>query len=100
MGKYIDYIKFEGKFIALEPQRKAEKLILHANAILCDKPDSIASVPEDKAIVCVVKNAFFDAAAFVYDEAQLRAFTRPNDYRVKTWLTMGKGDVQQLLDIN
>lgn len=100
MGKYIDHIKFEGKFIALKSQGKAEELILHANAVLCSEPGSIASVPEDKAIVCVVKNAFFDAAAFVYDEAELRAFTRPNDYRFKTWLTMDKEDVQELININ
>jgi hypothetical protein len=46
--------------------------------------------PEDKALICVVNNGFFEAAALCYNEDEAKAFNYPSDFRPKEWLYMGK----------
>lgn len=47
-------------------------------------------LPEDKALICVVSNGHFEAAALIYSKDELRAFTMPSDRRPKTFLLMDK----------
>lgn len=52
-------------------------------------PDSLAwPPPEGKALVCVVQNGLFDAAAVCYDEAEYRVFNDPTDPRRTDWLLL------------
>lgn len=43
----------------------------------------------DLALICVVKNGFFDAAAFCYNDSEYEAFNEP-DGRRKDWLLLPK----------
>ena len=46
-------------------------------------------VPPSKALVCVVENFIFDAAAFVFDDEEYASFIQP-DGRPRTWLLMNR----------
>ena len=41
-----------------------------------------------KAVICVMLNGAFDAAAFVYSERELDDFFAKGDHRPKRWLVM------------
>lgn len=72
-------------------QNKAEYIINEYNAKKLDgAPRHIDEVPLDHALICVVKNGLFDAAAYCYSERELEAFADPFDFRAKTWLLMDK----------
>ena len=52
--------------------------------------DGARIIPEpttwQEGLVCVVENGPFDAAAYVYNEKEMKEFQNPSDYRRKTWL--------------
>lgn len=50
-------------------------------------PISISDVP-DQAVVCVVDNGLFEAAAVAYSDGELAAFNRHGDNRPKIWLVL------------
>lgn len=41
-------------------------------------------------LVCVVNNGNYEAAGYCYDIDEYRAFSDPNDFRLKRWLTHPK----------
>ncbi len=51
---------------------------------------------EDEAIVCVVDNGIFEAAALCYSPDELLALSRPDDPRPKKWLLMDKATAHRL----
>lgn len=51
---------------------------------------------EDKAIICIVNNGAFEAAAYCYSRAEFEAFSYPTDVRKKCWLYMDKAIAQKL----
>jgi len=59
------------------------------NAILADGGKEIES-PTDfvEGLVCVVDNVFFGAAAYAYDESEMKEFQHP-DGRPKRWFVWG-----------
>jgi hypothetical protein len=59
------------------------------------EPDSFDSVPADQAIVCVVSNPRFDAAAYCYSPEELREFKK-EDGRPKRWLTLPREKAEEL----
>jgi hypothetical protein len=68
-------------------KNKADYLIHKESGIeLMYTPKSLLDIPPDRGLVCVVDNKTFEAAAFVYDEDELKAFTLPGDYREKWWI--------------
>lgn len=50
------------------------------------------------ALICVIENASFDAAALVYDERELQSIANIMDTRPKTYLTMDKELAHKLAD--
>jgi hypothetical protein len=40
------------------------------------------------AVICVVSNPEFEAAAFCYKPEEFKRFTQPHDVRPKTWLVI------------
>ncbi len=107
MGYYIQVKTLKNKVQALVENYGAERID--------GPPASLAELPEDKALVCVVENAMFDAAALAYSDREMRYFSMPElDYgpdgieitsnledifkprllakaqRPKTWLLMDK----------
>jgi len=80
-------------------QGKAKELI---NVYNCEQVDRlkafeiIENKDSNKAVICVVENAFFDAAAYCYDEREFLDFANPLDKRRKTWLLMDKNLAESL----
>lgn len=76
MGKYINQTS---KGVALGLHGKA-------GALKNDGAVKIATPTEFRAnLVCVMDNGPFEAAAYIYSESELRAFTQPSDTRPKEW---------------
>lgn len=48
------------------------------------------------AVVCVVDNGPFEAAALCYDTREFEAFSNPSDYRSKLWMTMERAKAHEL----
>lgn len=48
----------------------------------------------DLAVVVVVNNGPFDAAAFAYSEDEFKEFTRPDDRRPKTFMLADRNSVE------
>lgn len=78
MGYYIDG-PTKGKAKHIRENHNAE-LVFHL------VPPS--QLPPGKALICVVDNGFFEAAAYCYDDKEYEAFHDKHDVRPKTWLTM------------
>lgn len=69
---------------------KASQLVDTYGAIPLPGPlTPFEDIPEWAALVCVVQNGLFDAAALVYDERELADFSLP-DGRPRTWLLMDR----------
>jgi hypothetical protein len=89
MGFYIE---------APSPKDKAAFLVKeHGAELLFPSPESLSDLPEDKALVVVVDNGIFEAAAFCYSDAELEAFKMtPMDLRPRTWLLMDREKAEEL----
>ena len=85
-----------GYYIQGSTTNKAGYCVDYHGAVIIPQPKSLAEVPEGKALVCVVKNVFFDAAAYAYSEQEFKEFSAPSDHRPKTWLLMDKALVEKL----
>ena len=59
-------------------------------------PKKFEDMPIDKALICVMSNGPFEAAAFVYNASELHAFTLAEDHRPKTWLMMDRAKACEL----
>lgn len=51
---------------------------------------NLIKCPDVTAVVCVVNNGIFEAAAYCYSEKEFQAFSRVEDTRPKTWLAFDK----------
>ena len=88
MGYYI-----ETPGIALG---KAKYLVDEDNAELIPQPLRFADIPDGMALICVVNNFAFEAAAYVFNNREFEEFTLPDDKRPKTWILMDLGKARQL----
>lgn len=86
MGYYINTING----VDLPKRAKANALIQQGAQLVFIVPDSIAEVPPGKALVCVVQNGPFDAAAVIIDDRELKAVANPSDGRPRSWLMMDR----------
>ena len=50
--------------------------------------------------VCLVDNGMFTAAAVAYSDRELREFTRPDDFRPRTWFTVPIEKLREACDID
>ena len=94
MGYYINY---PGQPI----KNKAADLVAKYGA----KMISLSSVKDmsfvDGALVCVVQNPGFDAAAYCYSADELQEFSMtPGDNRQRTWLLMDRQLVEKLCNFH
>jgi hypothetical protein len=92
MGKYVN-VNLNGN--PLHARGKASNLV-QSGAERIEEPESLAQHP-GKAVLCVVENGMFDAAAWAYSQGELEEFKRP-DGRFKTWLTVDESVIESLID--
>jgi len=82
MGQYINEI--DGK---------------HIGSSFTEKRNSIKNIKDsveypgtpkiwEENIVCIIDNGPFAAAAYIYNESELVAFSDPNDIRTKAWFNV------------
>lgn len=78
MGYYLETPGLTGKAEALAKMHGAARI----------HPDMacIAVGLRHGAVICVVQNENFEAAAFCYSDDEFEQFTHPLDPRPKTWL--------------
>tara|TARA_Y100000310_G_scaffold128314_1_gene127494 strand:+ start:1790 stop:2080 length:291 start_codon:yes stop_codon:yes gene_type:complete len=70
---------------------KAKDLMDNHDAIMISDPENfVAVVDHFHALVCVIGNGLFDAAALIYSQGEFEAFSDPNDHRPKVWLLMDR----------
>jgi hypothetical protein len=78
MGNYLE---------TPERMNKAEQLEKLYGAKRIEKDIAEDLIDEQRgAVICVVKNPLFDAAAFCCSSQEFRRFNHPMDDRQKTWL--------------
>lgn len=91
MGWYLN----STKTVTVPVRGKAQFLVDRCDAIKLKGAPANLSKPEGLGVVCVVSNAVFDAAAFVYSEEELVAF-REEDGRPKVWLLLAMSDIKEM----
>ena len=79
---------------------KAAFLVSEYDAKYIEKPKSYSDIPLDKALICVVNNGFFEAAAYCYSEAKLEELASSGDIRPKQWMVMDKLTAEKLTDFS
>jgi len=72
-----------------EASNKAKQLEDLHGAILLPEPPKIENFPTKQAIICIVNNGNFEAAAFCYSLEELEVFLL-EDGRPKLWMIMDK----------
>ena len=77
-----------GYYIQTEqPKNKAEAIMRDLDGIKITVDEAEFFVKEQMgAIICVVDNGPFEAAAYCHNLNEFRVFTDPSDDRPKTWL--------------
>lgn len=63
-------------------------------ARMIDAPATFGEIPEDMALICVVDNGLFEAAAYVYCEAEFEEVTSPRDTRPRQYVLMDKATAE------
>lgn len=87
MGYYIEVPR---------PTEKARQIVELHGATHVHRPEKLSDIPADRALIVVVENGIFDAAALAYNQSELDAFTSPSDRRPKTFLMMEKNLAHKL----
>lgn len=90
MGYYIETGTMHGK---------AQHIMDQLDAIEISQDEARIFLEEgtDCAIICVVDNGPFEAAAYCHDLKEFQQFTLPHDDRPKTWLMVSdKAQVETL----
>ena len=78
MGFYIEVPVMQGKAEKIEKIFNAKRIPIDVAAL--------AAGDATVAVICVVENPNFEAAAFCHSFDEFRRFTHPADNRPKTWL--------------
>jgi len=65
---------------------KASLICREHGGVIIPRPINYSDVPKGKALICVVTNPYFEAAAFCNTEQEFKEFTLVSDTRPKTWL--------------
>lgn len=79
---------------------KAQHIVSEYDGKIIPCPKSFSEIPEDKAIICVVHNSFFDAAGYCFSEREFDCFSSLTDCRPKTWVVMDKTLAEMLSDFS
>lgn len=87
MGRYIEVPQHKGKvmqILNIYGGRTVPFISMSQGMI------TFESIPDDMALICVVDNGLFEAAAWAYSKQEFEEFSRP-DGRPKEWLLISRG---------
>jgi hypothetical protein len=90
MGYYLNHPEISN-------WEKAAQLRSKFGAEVVDKPD-LSTLTEDKALICVVENGFFDAVLLCYNQRELDDALHPGDARPKVFMIMDKAVAHEMAD--
>lgn len=76
---------------------KAWRLVNDFGAVRIDVPDTFEDTPTDKVYVCVIENAFFDAAMVILTPFDLQRAKYERGGRPVTWLVMDRATVRSMV---
>lgn len=80
-----------------EHHNKADQLVSSSLGARRVTSEQAKEFLESKAVVCVVSNGLFDAAAYCYSLDEYEQFNDPTDDRPKVWLVIDdKAKVEEL----
>lgn len=86
-----------GYYIEGPAHGKAAFLLRNEDAVEVSQEECEDVIEDpDFGVICIVDNGHFEAAAFCYDAAELRAFTYLGDSRPRRWLLMNRERAEQL----
>lgn len=85
MGYYIE---------TPEHRNKAKQIANLYGGQIVPMPE-FSKVPSDKAVIVVVSNFAFDAAAYAYNQDEFDAFHEPGDFRPKQYILMDKKQAEK-----
>jgi hypothetical protein len=75
---------------------KAKQIVDLYGGEIIPRPETFSSIPSDKGLIVVISNGLFEAAGYAYDQAELDAFTDPDDERPKKFVLMNKAQAEKL----
>lgn len=84
-----------GIYLNPKDTSKEKWLQQHATRTFGHNAPSINEVEDNEAIVCLVDNGMFTAAAVAYSQSEIDAFQSPGDDRPKIWLVVNKPDLME-----
>ncbi len=80
-----------------QPKGKAQQLAdLHGAIRLLTPPEAFEDVPEGQALICVINNGPFEAAALCHNAEEYGDFSDPNDLRPRQWMLLEKAMAHKL----
>lgn len=84
----------------IAPTEKAIQLVRKFNAKVCDCPEDLGMLLDTEALVCVVENGLYDAAALIYNNRELESwkYDLTHGNRRWYWLIMDKKIAHELAD--
>jgi uncharacterized protein (DUF1330 family) len=78
-------------------RNKAEYLISNHGAQRISEGRANELIGDDKkAVICVIDNGSFEAAAYIYNENEFIDFSDSRDMRLRKWLVMDKALAERL----
>ena len=80
MGFYIQVPQHKGK---------AQQIVELYEGRIIPCPNRFEDIPSNEAIICVVDNDLFEAAAFCYNQDEFRVFSSP-DRRPIVWVVIDR----------
>lgn len=90
-----------GFYIQGPTKGKAQFIVENYSGILSIKEQAEKMLSEmSKAVIVVVDNGPFEAAAFAYSREEFHAFHSPNDYRLKKYVIMDRAKACELTRFN
>lgn len=84
--------------IYVNPQNKSKEVWIQENVKRTygrTPPSSLSDLDSDEALICLVDNGMFTAAAVAYSDNELRCFSELGDDRPKAWFTVCKESLKQ-----
>lgn len=87
-----------GLYINPAGETKEDWLTKHARIINQKDAEIMMTKIEEEIPICLVKNQLFSAAAIIYDDREMREFTRTDDHRPKKYFAVKIQDLEDVTD--